>query len=530
MTKKTRKSASAPKSHRRDQNAIDMSQISSDELDTLVAMLSLQSRPKALDLEGLLPQGSYLRRLCSCFGKSDAGPTVALFQLIAVAASWLTQNGAAIQIPGLHPKRPILWTIALTQDEHGARRATKKMNEILFPNEDAPGVRRLVTEGRDLNWINDLADNNGAFWLQHDAGYILQNALKSRPMREGMLTAAVHDQISFSTKGTKGRCVLDDPHFTFLGLSTRARWRAQIDETNMLDSLFQRFTYVLAEPAVNKVVFDTPFPFEETCPDAKQRRLGEIWRSLCLQPGAKGAYEVEDAVAPYLLLWWRGLRAQWGDGALPAAFVQSAGDTIQSYLVILHFLLGRSGRKIDIETAELATKYVEFHLESTLTLLRESDTDLRDRVKRVASGYRKLLARDGNTVNARDVCRNLSKQQREEISSSFVSTVLMAFDRLAKQPDGFSEAFSRAETLRDHEEGHAESRRNRDKDGVAPRDKRELYRNTKRITRVLAYAKKMTRGRAVAPGNVVDLDSESPRVALTTHVHAREKVRDFNDR
>ncbi|MGY3437486.1 MULTISPECIES: hypothetical protein [unclassified Marinovum] len=152
---------------------------------------------------------------------------------------------------------------------------------------------------------------------------------------------------------------------------------------------------------------------------------------------------------------------------------------------------------------------MEFHLESTLTHLRESDTDLRAKIKRVASGYRKLLARDGNTANARDVCRNLSKQQREEISSSFVSTVLMAFDRLAKQPDGFSEAFSRAETLRDHEEGEVESRRNRDKDGVAPRDKRELYRNTKRITRVLAYADKLTRDRRVAERNAVDLVTES---------------------
>lgn len=141
-----------------------------EECEQLLAFLSAKECPEALSVDRLIPEGSFLQRLCRFFQKTDASYALPLFQLIMIASSYLTQGGANLWIPGFGSKRPILWTIALAGSGSSKTLATDKVAEILLPR--SQGVRMFPTGATDAQWIVDLAENNGAYWFQDEVGQL----------------------------------------------------------------------------------------------------------------------------------------------------------------------------------------------------------------------------------------------------------------------------------------------------------------------------------------------------------------------
>ena len=75
----------------------------------------------------------------------------------------------------------------------------------------------------------------------------------------------------------------------------------------------------------------------------------------------------------------------WGRSDLPRSFIRRIGFATLRYLPVLHFLLGKSRRKIDVETADLATRFAEYHFRSALTLIQQYDAAATSKVQRVAA-------------------------------------------------------------------------------------------------------------------------------------------------
>ncbi len=417
--------------------------LTENEQDQLIAMLALKDCPGALCVEGLIPQGSFPERLCKFFLKSDASYALPLFQLIMIASSYLTQGGAALWINGLGRQRPILWTIALASSGSSKTLATDKVAEILLPKGNDTPLRMFPTGSTDAQWIIDLKENNGAYWYQDEAGQLFQNILKHSNytrIKPWMLDAYSHNPIANRLKGEETKLEIEDPHFTFFGLSVRETWARNVDAASMLDGFCQRFNYVIAEPRTDTDMFDHFLSFCGDGIDAWKAELGEVWEALCAQENALGTYQMEEEVMPFLKGWWRGLRTNWGDGALPASFIRRTGFSILSYLVVLHFLLGKSRHPIDLETAELATKYAEYHLESTLLMMREYGSDQRDQICKVANLREVMMADGAAKVTIRDIQRRLSKKQSKELSRDRIAQILEALDRLQFEPDLFEGA------------------------------------------------------------------------------------------
>lgn len=103
---------------------------------------------------------------------------------------------------------------------------------------------------------------------------------------------------------------------------------------------------------------------------------------------------------------------------------------------MVQFLLGKSKSKIDIETAEIATKYAEFHLESALQMMREYGNRNVSHVRQVSETRGRLISK-GKLVNTRNIQRSLSKKSRTEISSSMTAQILDVLERIDVQPDLF---------------------------------------------------------------------------------------------
>ncbi len=118
-----------------------------------------------------------LERACGFFSNTDASFALPLFQLIMIASSFLTQGGASLWVPGLGSKRPILWTIALASSGSSKTLATDTVAEILMPKGEYSGFRMFPTRSTDAQWIIDLAENNGAYWYQDEAGKLFQKIL-----------------------------------------------------------------------------------------------------------------------------------------------------------------------------------------------------------------------------------------------------------------------------------------------------------------------------------------------------------------
>ena len=447
------------------------------EKDNLIAMLIQKERQDALDIARLVPRGSFIERVLKFFDASDVSYALPLFQLMSLASSFLTQRGATLNISGHKAKRPILWTISLAASGSSKTLALDTVENILIPPHGAVTVRKLPAPGSDAQWILDLADENGAFWCQDEVGQFFQNVLKSKQferIKPWILDAYSNKPISNRLKGEKDKLTIADPHFIFMGMSVRETWKLNVDAASMLDGFCQRFNYVIAPARQDTDMFDHFLYFRGDHIPAVQAKLRRDWEALCAQEGALDSYCLEDDVLPYLEGWWRNLRDRWGDGAVPASFVRRIGYSILSYLVILHFLLGLSKRPIGVETAEIATKYAEFHMESAFIMMREYGNAEKDHVQRVAEIRSRLRGDGSGSVTARDVQRRLSSAQRKSLSTEMTRQILETLDRLETPPDLFENTF----TTR-HEK--SELLFDRYQDVLKTERQREQWRNEKRL-------------------------------------------------
>jgi hypothetical protein len=374
--------------------------LTEDERRNLLMVLTMQSNPLALDVERLALAGSFLKRVQRHFDDTDISYALPIFQMVMIAASWLTQNGARFEIEGMGEVLPTLWTIALAESGSAKTLAAARMTTILGDGFGAPPVRMLPNPGSDAQWIVDLADNNRAFWFQDEVGKfmnaVLTNKLFGR-IKPWMLASYSHEPIGNRLRGEKEKLEIAKPAFTFFGLSVFSTWQADVDAVSMLDGFLQRPNYVIAPARADTDTYDHFIYFAGSQVEEREADLRELWNALCAQPGAADAYRMNPDVLPFLRRWWLGLRSTWGQSGVPSSFVRRIGFSVLRYLTVLHFLLGKSRHPIDVETAHLATRFAEFHFESTREMLQAYDRASIERVRKILD-VRAALTAEGKTL------------------------------------------------------------------------------------------------------------------------------------
>jgi len=381
--------------------------------------------------EDLAPAGSFLARMLRHFDETDISHALPLMQVVMIAASWLTQSGACLDVPGVGSVRPTLWSVVLAGSGTSKTFAKDELFRILA-DDGRPPVAMMPTGSTDAQWIEDLRDHNGAFWLQDETGKFFQQILMQSNyvrMKHWMLDCYSHQPISNRLKSAETKTTVEDPHFTYLGLGVADTWHMEVDLTSMLDGFCQRFNLVIAPPRADTDMFDHFLYFAGEDADRRRAALGEIWRALCAQPGAAGEYRLGPDVLPFLEAWWRDLRTAWGNTPLPGSFIRRIGFSVLRYLVVLQFLLGKSRWPIDVETADLATRYAELHFRSALAMLRQYSHSTATAVAKVASLREQLLAQD-KPATRREISRRLSKAQRTEITPNLIEAVLEVLNRV----------------------------------------------------------------------------------------------------
>jgi hypothetical protein len=406
--------------------------LTDEERRLLVMMLTIKRDPLALDIERLVPKGSFLARVRRHFVETDISFALPIFQTIMIAASWLTQNGAKLEIAGVGEIQPTLWTIALAESGSAKTLAASRMTAILGDGNGTAPVRMLPSPGSDAQWIVDLAHDNGAFWFQDEVGKFFSNVLKNKlfsRIKPWMLSAYSHEPIGNRLKHDAEKLEIARPAFTFFGLSVLSTWREDVDAVSMLDGFCQRPNYVVATARQDTDIFDHFIYFEGTKVAAAEADLRELWNALCAQPGAAGTYTLQPDVLPYLRRWWSGLRATWGDAGVPGSFVRRIGYSVLRYLVVLHFLLGKSRYPVDVETAHLATRFAEFHLESTREMLQAYDRTSVDRMRKIVAA-RSAIRAEGKPVTPRNIQRRLGKARRAGLTAELLNTILENLDRV----------------------------------------------------------------------------------------------------
>jgi Protein of unknown function (DUF3987) len=446
----------------------------------LTAMLAVKERPEALDIQPLVPQGSYIQRMLNHFKATDTSYALPLFQLIMIASSWLTQNGATLSIPGMKPHRPILWIIALAASGSSKTLATNRVKDTLTGDDEVSPVRMFPKGSTDAQWIIDLKDNNGSYWFQDEVGQFFKSVLTQSNyarIKPWMLDAYSHEEISNRLKSEENKLTIKDPHFTFLGLTVRETWKMNIDLPSMLDGLCQRFNYVVAEKRTDTDMFDHFLFFRGEQNDIEQEALREMWHALCHQENSCGVYNLAPETHPFIESWWSGLRPAWGNSALPESFIRRIGFSVLAYLVVIHFLLGRSRKKVDVETARIATHFAEYHMECALVMIREYDTGWSDRIRIVANRRQRHMEKTGNAPTAREIQKNLSSKARQILNSNQIKEIMTLLENLESSNslplfDGENDPISdRIFTQHMANKNHE--------------DTQEYWRNKKRLAKVL---------------------------------------------
>lgn len=171
--------------------------LNEDEITCMLMMLASKSKAPAFDINRLIPEGSFLKAITQHFKKSDISYALPLFQLIMTSASWLTQNGAHLKIEGIEPLYPTLWTIGLAESGASKTTATNRVMKILSTDGVEP-VRRFDAPSTDAQWIEELAEKNGGYWYQDEAGKFIHSVNTSTRMtriKEWMLKAYTHETI-----------------------------------------------------------------------------------------------------------------------------------------------------------------------------------------------------------------------------------------------------------------------------------------------------------------------------------------------
>lgn len=413
--------------------------LTADERENLILMLAYKAKAVAFDLDKLAPHGSVLRAMLRHFDDTDISYAMPLYQLISVSAAWLTQNGAYLEVPGAGRIRPTLWTIGVAESGSSKTLASDRVWKILSSPDGIPPVNKLGMVSTDAQWIIDLAENNGAFWFQDEVGKFIKEMNRSTKLsrlKAWMLDSYSSAAIGNRLKGEAQKLVIDDPHFVFHGMTVLSTWTHDVDATTMLDGWCQRMNYYAAPARTDTNIFDHFIYFEGDAVKGREEKLHEIWQALCAQPAAGGQYHLKPAALRYLESWWKSLEKSWGDFALPASFLRRIGFSVLRYLVVIHFLLGKSRFPIDVETASIAAAYAVYHMESALLLTQSYDQAAAQHVRRVVE-IRQTIIDGGNVPKARDIVRRLSKSARSVAGTPLVAEILAVLEKVEKeQKDG----------------------------------------------------------------------------------------------
>lgn len=414
------------------------------ERDALIQMLAVKAAPEEFDIRSLIPRGSFLERIARHFEDTDISHALPIMHVVMTAASYLTQNGASLLVPGVGKVLPTLWMIGLAPSGSSKTLAPEEIDRIISRGA-SPAVERLATGCTDAQWIVELHDNNGAFWFQDEVGKTFKSVLTEanyRRIKQWCLDAYSHKLIANRLKSEKTKLVIERPYFTFHGLSVDDTWRDDIDFSSMLDGFCQRFGYYVAVPRGDTDIFDHFLYFEGAEVEGRRETLAGIWDALCAQEGACEPYTLNDEVLPFLKAWWASLRESWGRSALPKSFIRRIGFAVLRYLMILQFLLGKSRRAIDVETADLATRFAEYHFLSALNVVQQYDRAKTSRIQVVADAGTRV-SDAGRAVTSREVSRALSKQQRAQFEKGEIAEILSVLNQIKTMP-GLFDATSNA--------------------------------------------------------------------------------------
>lgn len=410
------------------------------EREALVQMLAVKATPQEFDIGTLVPRGSFLEHISRHFEATDISYALPLMHVVMTAASYLTQKGAKLLVPGVGEVFPTLWTIGLAASGSSKTLAAEEIDRI-FSHGTSPLVERLPTGCTDAQWIVELHDKNGAFWFQDEVGKAFKSILTEanyRRIKPWCLDAYSHKPIANRLKSEKSKLVIERPYFSFHGLTVDETWRTDIDLGSMLDGFCQRFSYYVAAPRKETDIFDHFVYFEGAEVEQRREQLAGMWDALCAQEGACSPYTLSDDVLPYLKSWWASLRASWGQSALPKSFIRRIGFAVLRYLMVLQFVLGKSRRAIDVETAELATRFAEYHFLSALHVVQQYDRATTSRIQVVAQAGARV-SDAGKPVTGREVSRVLSKQQRAEYAKGEIAEILCVLNQIQAMPGLFDD-------------------------------------------------------------------------------------------
>ncbi len=402
-----------------------------EEQKQLIQMFAVKASADRFDIHSLAPRGSFLDRILRHFEDTDISYALPIMQVIMTAASMLTQKGAYLDVPGVGRTLPTLWTVGLAGSGSSKTLAAEEIDRIVSHGATEP-VSRLATGCTDAQWIVELHDNNGAFWFQDEVGKCFKAILTQGNylrIKFWCLDAYSHKTIANRLKSETSKLVIEQPFFTFHGLSVDDTWRSEVDLTSMLDGFCQRFSYYLAVPRNDTDMFDHFIYFEGKRVEQRRQDLAKIWDALCSQDGVGGPFKLNDEVLPYLKEWWRDLRKSWGQSALPKSFIRRIGFAVLRYLMVLQFLLGKSGRLIDVETAELATRFAEYHFLSALHVVQQYDAKNTSRIQLLTDASSRV-AENGNPVTNREVTRSLSKKQRAQFDKGEIAEILSILNEI----------------------------------------------------------------------------------------------------
>mgnify|MGYP003665624373 FL=1 len=408
------------------------------EQEHLIQMFAVKASADQFDIRSLVPRGSFLDRILRHFESTDISYAIPIMQIIMIAASRLTQQGAFLEVPGVGRILPTLWLVGLAGSGLSKTLASEEVDRIVSLGATEQ-VNRLATGCTDAAWIVELSENNGSFWFQDEVGKCFNAMLTQtnyRRTKDWCLDAFSHKPIANRLKSEKVQLSIEHPHFTFHGLSVDETWRHDIDLTSMLDGFCQRFSYYLAVPRTDTDIFDHFIYFEGEDVDRRRQKLAKMWDALCALKGADGPYLLNDEVLPFLKLWWGDLRRSWGRSALPQSFIRRIGFSVLRYLMVLHFLLGKSRHPIDVETADLATKFAEYHFQSALQVVQQYDAKNTSRFQLIAEASDRV-AEAGKKVTGREVTRALSKQQRAQFNPGEISEIAAVLNQIDEMPGVF---------------------------------------------------------------------------------------------
>ncbi len=413
--------------------------LTKSERDALIQMLAIKAAPDEFDIHSLIPRGSFLERIARHFEDTDISYALPIMHVVMTAASYLTQNGASLQVPGVGKILPTLWMIGLAPSGSSKTLAPEEVDRIISRGA-TPETVRLATGCTDAQWIVELDQNNGSFWFQDEAGKAFNSILTEsnyRRIKQWCLDAYSHKPVANRLKSEKIKLVIERPHFTFHGVSVDETWHDEIDFGSMLDGFCQRFNYYVALERSDTDIFDHFLYFEGEGVEQRRETLANTWDALCAQEGACEPYTLNDDVLPFLREWWAGLRETWGQSALPKSFIRRIGFAVLRYLMVVHFLLGKSRRPVDVETANLATRFADYHFLSALHVVQQYDRANTSRIQVVADAGARVSAA-GKPMTGREVSRALSKQQRSQFKKGEIAEILSILNQIEEVPGLFN--------------------------------------------------------------------------------------------